>query len=100
VRCAALPSPTTVRYAPGANGVLDIYAARTSAQGDSDSTAAREIVERELRLVAIAAERSQLQRLWSAREIQDVLHTDVLHQLAVAEEGVVGKPARGHGHVH
>ncbi|MDF2695406.1 MAG: Na+/H+ antiporter [Labilithrix sp.] len=97
VRSAAVPDEREA-LAEAATSVLETYRARANALDENDSMATREAVERELRLVAIAAEREQLQRLWTARQIEDVLYTDVLHQLDITEEAIVGKPAHGHGH--
>jgi monovalent cation/hydrogen antiporter len=95
-RSVAVPDDRET-VAEAANSLLEAYRARANALDGNAPSAAREVVAKELHLVAVAAQRTQLHKLWTMRQVDDVLYTDVLHQLDVTEEAIAGKPAHGHG---
>lgn len=70
--------------------VLEQYRARTSGQVDPDRSQ-RELFERELRLVALHAERDLLHRRWRQRAVDDKLYADFMREIDANEEALTGR---------
>lgn len=83
--------------AEAANDVLERY--RSRAEGEEDEDAHHDELVRDLRLVALDAERRLLDRLWKEHEVDDALYRQTLREIDVLEEALVKPPASTtHGH--
>lgn len=82
-----------------AAAVLEQYRARASGEVPAE-TKERELLERELRLVALSAERDVLHQKWRRRGVDDAIYREFMREIDANEEALTGRAASfmpGHG---
>jgi len=80
------------RAAEAAELVLEQYRARTAGEVPPDLRA-QEVLERELRLVALHAERDLLHQKWKRQGVDDAVYRELMHEIDTNEEALTNRPS-------